>query len=47
MTRRWSLMGRFNQKQTRPQDKPVPLASLDEQDRAIIFSRYPELKMKA
>lgn len=27
-TRNWSLMGQINQKQTRPQDKPVPLKSV-------------------
>ncbi len=26
-TRNWSLMGQINQKQTRPQDKPIPLIS--------------------
>ena len=25
LTRSWSLMGRINQKRTRPQDEPVPL----------------------
>lgn len=42
-TRRWSLMGRINQKQTRPQDKPAPLAALPREDQDLIFRRYPEL----
>ena len=42
-TRRWSLMGEINQKQTRPQDKPVPLDELPERDRHIIKARYPDL----
>jgi len=43
MTRRWSLMGDINQKQTRPQDKPVPLKQLPETMKTIIKSRYPNL----
>ena len=43
LTRRWSLMGAINQKQTRPQDRPVPLAELPEAFRDIIESRYSEL----
>jgi hypothetical protein len=39
-------MGRINQKRTRPQDKPVPLAALPEEDRQVIFGRYPELMRK-
>lgn len=42
-TRRWSLMGQVNQKQTRPQDKPVRLSELPAQDRDAILHRYPEL----
>lgn len=42
-TRRWSLMGEINQKQTRPQDKPVPLKDLSSQDRSIIKAHYPDL----
>ena len=41
--RNWSLMGLINQKQTRPQDMPIPLKSLPEGDQQYIFSRYPEL----
>jgi ketosteroid isomerase-like protein len=44
MTRQWSLMGQINQKETRPQDKPVALAELPEQDRRLILQRYPELQ---
>ncbi len=43
MTRSWSLLGEINQKQTRPQDKPVLLSALSEEDRRLIGSRYPEL----
>ena len=39
LTRRWSLLGQINQKQTRPQDKPVPLDALAEADRRLI-GRY-------
>lgn len=42
-TRRWSLMGQINQKQTRPQDKPVPLRELPGEDQDRIIARYPEL----
>lgn len=41
--RNWSLMGEINQKQTRPQDKPRPLAELSGDDRALIRSVVPEL----
>jgi len=44
MTRRWSLLGLINQKQTRPQDKPIPLRELSEESKEIIFQKYPELK---
>jgi len=44
MTRRWSLMGDINQKQTRPQDKPVPLKQLPETMKHLIKNRYPNLK---
>jgi len=43
MTRKWSLMGDINQKQTRPQDKPVPLNKLPEKSNLIIKKRYPNL----
>ena len=43
MTRKWSLMGEINQKQTRPQDKPRPLKELSADDRKRIAKIYPEL----
>ncbi|MBL4676279.1 MAG: DUF3863 domain-containing protein [Mucilaginibacter sp.] len=43
MTRKWSLLGDINQKQTRPQDKPVPLDSLSANARKLISNRYPGL----
>jgi len=43
MTRRWSLMGDINQKQTRPQDKPVPLGKMPKKSNLIIKKRYPSL----
>ena len=44
LTRRWSLLGKINQKQTRPQDKPVPFDNLTEGDRNLITRHYPQLK---
>jgi hypothetical protein len=41
--RNWSLMNRINQKQTRPQDKPIPLNQLTEEEQSLIRRRYPEL----
>ena len=46
MTRKWSLLGEINQKQTRPQDKPVPLDSLSAKDRALISRHYSYLIKK-
>jgi hypothetical protein len=43
MTRRWSLMGLINQKQTRPQDKPVPLSELPSDAKAVIKKHYAYL----
>ncbi|MDR1813223.1 MAG: DUF3863 domain-containing protein, partial [Tannerella sp.] len=43
MTRKWSLMGEINQKQTRPQDKPVPLKDLPNEYKEIITKTYPAL----
>ena len=43
LTRHWSLMGDINQKQTRPQDKPVPFKDLPEDSRTIILNRYPAI----
>ena len=42
-SRNWSLMNRFNQKGVRPQDKPVFLSDLPEEDQACIRRRLPEL----
>jgi len=44
MTPQWSLLGQINQKQTRPQDKPVLFSKLAEEDRKLIFQHYPDLK---
>lgn len=43
-TRRWSLMGQLNQKGTRSQDAPVPLAKLAPADLKLVLGKYPELK---
>ncbi|MFD0793099.1 DUF3863 domain-containing protein [Mucilaginibacter litoreus] len=43
MTRKWSLMGDINQKQTRLQDRPVPIDSLSEKARKLIETHYPGL----
>jgi len=45
--REWSLMNVINQKETRPQDKPVRLSQLKPDDQHRIFARYPELKKRA
>jgi hypothetical protein len=37
-------MGDINQKQTRPQDKPVPFNDLTEESRMIILRRYPDIE---
>jgi hypothetical protein len=42
-TRRWSLMGEINQKQTRQQDKPVPITELSENSKNMIKKYYPSL----
>lgn len=42
-TRNWSLMGEINQKQTRPQDKPIPIVNLSEKYKSLIKKYYPEL----
>jgi hypothetical protein len=46
LSRNWSLLGAINQKQTRPQDKPVPLKNLPESDRKFIIGKYPELQKR-
>ena len=42
-SRNWSLMNRINQMGVRPQDKPVFLSDLPEEDQACIRRRLPEL----
>lgn len=42
-SRNWSLINRINQKGIRPQDKPVPIEELTDDDRALIRKHYPEL----
>jgi len=42
-TRNWSLMGDINQKQTRSQDKPVPITKLPENIKSLIKNYYPSL----
>jgi len=44
LKRNWSLMGQINQKQTRPQDKPVLLTELPAEVQRRIYKMYPELK---
>ena len=44
MTRKWSLLGEINQKQTRPQDKPVPLDSLSVNARKLIGLHFPYMR---
>lgn len=46
MTRRWSLMNVINQKQTRPQDKPIPLKDLADANKTFIFKYYPGLEIR-
>ncbi|MBW8870528.1 MAG: DUF3864 domain-containing protein, partial [Acidobacteriales bacterium] len=45
--REWSLMNVINQKGTRPQDKPVRISQLTQDDQQRIFAKYPELKKRA
>ncbi len=42
-SRNWTFYGDINQKQTRPQDKPIPLTSLSDEAKSIIREYYPEL----
>lgn len=46
MTRSWSIMGEINQKQTRPQDKPIPLSELSKDIRVNIKKHYPKIESK-
>lgn len=43
LSRNWTLFGDINQKQTRPRDRPRPLAQLAEAQRRLIVARYPTL----
>lgn len=45
-TRNWSLINRINQKQRRPEDAPVPLSALTEEEQTLIRKHYPELFKK-
>ena len=45
-TRNWSLMGEINQKQTRPQDKPIPIDELSTGSKTLITTYYPKLITK-
>ena len=40
----WDLMNRINQKQLRPQDRPVLLSEMDAEDRTLIFNTLQALK---
>ena len=44
LSRNWTLFGDLNQKQTRPQDRPRPIAQLAEEQQRMIFVHYPDLK---
>ena len=46
LTRNWSLMGYINQKQTRPQDQPIPFGQLPPSEQNLILSRYPHLNQQ-
>lgn len=39
----WSLINRINQKGLRPQDKPILIQTLTENEKELIFSYYPDL----
>lgn len=43
MTRKWSLMGEINQKQSRPQDKPKAIDKISPEGLALIKKYYPYL----
>ena len=47
LTRKWSLMGEINQKQTRPQDRPLLGKNFPVEDQKRIARRYPELSSRA
>jgi hypothetical protein len=39
----WTLINRINQKELRPQDTPVPIQELREDEKKLIFRYYPDL----
>lgn len=39
----WSLINRINQKGLRPQDKPILLGQLSNEEKELVFGHYPEL----
>ncbi len=43
MTRKWSLLGEINQKQTRPQDEPVSIDQISPEGISLIKKHYPYL----
>jgi hypothetical protein len=43
LTRNWSLLGLINQKQTRAQDKPLPIPELPSDAKDLIRKHYPYL----
>ena len=42
-SRNWSLINRINQKHRRPEDAPVPLQDLTQEEQALIKKRCPGL----
>ena len=42
-SRNWSLINRINQKHRRPEDAPVPLKNLTQEEQALIRKHYPDL----
>jgi hypothetical protein len=42
-SRNWSLINRINQKHRRPEDTPVPLKDLTQEEQALIRKHYPDL----
>ncbi|WP_051698013.1 DUF3863 domain-containing protein [Prevotella sp. 10(H)] len=43
MTRKWSLLGEINQKQSRPQDRPKPISQISTEGISLIKKHYPYL----
>ena len=42
-TRNWSILGEINQKQTRTQDKPIPISQVSDESKSLIREFYPRL----